>query len=615
MSPANNMFAACLRGMLTGLCMAVVCAGANAAESVQALNYGTTLYHYFQQDYFSALTELMVAQKTNTLGDHAENGELLRGGINLSYGMDLQAEQVFTELLSKPRAEADRDSAWFYLGKIAWQRGDLERAGTSLDRVAMMPDSDLNQELNYLQTSIKARQGDYTAAQEYLSKLPPDSPWLSYHYYNMGAALAATGDWAAATSYFRNFDRLAVSSEEAKSLRDRAYTASGYAFMAAGDYAEASRDFTRVRLDSPMSDRALLGYGWAVGAQQDYQAALSPWLVLSQQAPASRPVRESLLAVPYAYEQLHRENVALSGYQHAAQAFEDELESVNQAIGVFSRDDLQELLDLHADERDGWLFSGDILPLNSQAPYLQQLISSHAFQAAMKELRDLHRIDQRLVQVSDRLQLLAIIDVEEHQESGFTIIERDRGRVFNQRRDLLRTQLASLQEKLATAQAAGDGRALGEASQLALWQRLNRAKALARKLGQASQHRDTLDLYQGLLIWEDSEQFPPKLWQNRRDLAELHTLLEQTDDGIARLELAQAQSVNSSFSGEIEQLQARLKMQSNRVQLAIAASGTQVRRVAVAELKRQALALSHSLGQSKLAIARLYDLGSVGDAR
>ena len=40
-----------------------------------------------------------------------------------------------------------------------------------------------------------------------------------------------------------------------------------------------------------------------------------------------------------------------------------------------------------------------------------------------------------------------------------------------------------------------------------------------------------------------------------------------------------------------------------------------LRRVAIAELEQQAVALSRSLGQSRLAVARLYDRSSVGTAR
>jgi hypothetical protein len=580
---------------------------------VQALRYGVTLFHFYQQDYFSALTELMVAQQTNELGTHTENAELLRGGMSLSYGMDIQAEQVFTELLTQSRPGADNATAWFYLGKINWQRGMLERAATSLDRVELLPNAELDQELNYLQTSINLRQGDYSAAQAYLARLPENSVWLSYHYYNMGASRAAAGDWLDAARYFRKFDGLAAASEEAKSLRDRAYTASGFAYMAAGEYTEASRDFSRVRLENPLSDRALLGYGWAVSAQLDFQEALSPWQALSEKSPVSRSVRESLLAVPYAYEQLERQSMALVRYQHAARVYEDQLRAVNEAIATFSDADLQDLLELRADKREGWLFEGDILPVNAPAPYLEPLVSSNEFQSTMKELRDLHHIDQRLMEASERLQVLAIVD-EEQQLSWDAIIEQDRNKVLHQRKIDVQERLLTLQEKLEAIANTGDARALADTAQLALWDRLERAAVLSEALDKSAQHQPRLDLYRGLLLWEDNEQYAAQLWKNQRKLRELQDQVRKADDGLERLQQTQARRVQSSFAKEITGLQARLQTQSRQVQLAIAATGGELRRLAVLDLEGQAQALSRSLGRSRLAIARLYDQGSSGAA-
>jgi len=72
--------------------------------------------------------------------------------------------------------------------------------------------------------------------------------------------------------------------------------------------------------------------------------------------------------------------------------------------------------------------------------------------------------------------------------------------------------------------------------------------------------------------------------------------------------------VSSSFAGDIAALDNRLATQNGRLQLAISASGQALRQVAVSELQQQEQALSLSLGQSRLAIARLYDLGSMGGA-
>ena len=75
-----------------------------------------------------------------------------------------------------------------------------------------------------------------------------------------------------------------------ETLRDRAYTASGYALMAAGEFEAAREDFKRVRLVSPVADRALLGHGWAAFENGDAMAALSPWRELAN-ATSGEPER------------------------------------------------------------------------------------------------------------------------------------------------------------------------------------------------------------------------------------------------------------------------------------------------------------------------------------
>ena len=85
-----------------------------------------------------------------------------------------------------------------------------------------------------------------------------------------------------------------------------------------------------------MSDRALLGYGWAAMESEDYMAALSPWQALSRRPPVSQSVRESLLAIPYAYEQLGRDGSGLAHYRQAADVLRAELDNVQRAIALFS---------------------------------------------------------------------------------------------------------------------------------------------------------------------------------------------------------------------------------------------------------------------------------------
>ena len=373
-------------------------------EIADFLHYRSALFYYFQQDYFTALTELMQAQQLDESGPLADNVALLRGGASLSYGMERAAQRIFETRLAAPGASPDRDRAWFYLGKLAWQSGALDQSAAALDRMAPTYHGELAPEANFLRASISLRQGDEQLAASYDTLLPADSPWLYYLYYNLGASHAARRDWAGSVDYFTRIVQSPLSTPEMKSLRDKALTASGYAHLAAENYERAAADFARVRLDSPLVDRALLGYGWAYCGMGDYRSAIAPWQTLGEQSLLSDSVRESLLALPYAHEQLGRRRTALEQYRHAGEVYAVELAAVQAAIEAF-RGGWQ--LDLADDASQDWLNAEDISPRGDHLPYLRHLMTRHHFQLAMRELRDLQSMAHYLSRASQRLQALS----------------------------------------------------------------------------------------------------------------------------------------------------------------------------------------------------------------
>ena len=593
---------------LTGLLLAAAGA-AHGAESVQSLRYGVSLFHLYQGDYFNALTELMVGQTRQELGPHDDNAELLRGGIALSYGMDREAEQVFLALLDESRPGVDRGRAWFYLARLAWQRGELERAARALAKAGELP-VELADEGIFLAAMLALRSGDGERAASLLETIDEASDWRFYLDYNLGAAHASLGDFPAAASRFASLEQ-ADTNPELKALKDRAYTASGYAWMAAGEFERARIDFQQVRLGSPVSDRALLGFGWAAMEGGDVAAALSPWESLSRQSAVSQSVRESLLAIPYAYQQLGRDGLALMHYRSAADRLELELEGLRHVIAEFRDGDLPGVLQIEPGASEDWLVGEAMLPVSDDAPWLRQLIASHAFQASMRELRDLQRLRSHLHQSSAKLDVLAEAD-REQQANWAQLVEGDGRERLAQRREELASQLVSLRLRLQEAERVGDGRAFADSRRREQWQRVERATALSQRLDAPQEQRRLLELYRGLLIWEDNEQFPDRRWRQRRELAELEATLDESTERLAALDRALANRRVSSMAPRLQQLAIRVDDQRQRVDRALGTSESALRQVAVAELTRQERAIVHSLGQARLAVARLYDNHSAG---
>ena len=122
-------------------------------SSVADLRYGATLFEYYQGHYFEALSELMIAEERGGIQGHSDNPKLIEGGINLSFGMEQTAGEIFNALLSADaegnfsRPLSVRNAAWFYLGKLRYLRGDWDGTEASFRNITGRFDKKLVSEL------------------------------------------------------------------------------------------------------------------------------------------------------------------------------------------------------------------------------------------------------------------------------------------------------------------------------------------------------------------------------------------------------------------------------------------------------------------------------------
>jgi hypothetical protein len=595
-------------------CRAIACFGwlalaastAGAGESVRALHYGTTLFEFFQQDYFAAITELTAAQQLGRLGEHAAGADLLYGGMALSWGMDNKAESVFNTLLASANDAVDQNQAWFYLGKIAWQRGNSKAAIERLANIADNYDGAHHDEAVYLRAMLQLDAADPAAAQHALARLPPESKWHYYLRYNIGAHYAAQGNWITASGHFDAFTNITSPAPEQQALRDRGLTAAGFAHLSNRALARAADAFVRVRLDGPLSDSALLGYGWALAEAGDYQHALAPWQHLATTSAFNAYAREALLAVPYAQAKLAQPVTALASYQAAAQVYQTALKELAAAQQAFATQPLAELLGLAPRHQHDWLFEPAMQSSPAYGAVLKQLMSQRAFSIAQRELRDLYTIAGHLRRAQERLRVLQHVNAQQ-QAVWQTLSEGSAQQELEQRRQTLDGQYSALKQKLDDAIKRGDERALATAQQHAHWQRLERAQALAQQTGRSAQLAARLAHIRALLIWQDSENFPQQRWSTERELEQLAALRRDTETASARLASAMQSKNSLNADDRIVLLMADISAHSDHVNHAIAQAEDSLRLLARAELSAQQEQLNRALGQSHLAMAQLFD--------
>ena len=92
-----------------------VCAPASAGQQdgfkVEDPHYGEVLFHFYQQEYFTALTDLVVSQDFGRLSHHGPEAELLKGGLLLSWGQHEKAGEIFEQLLAEVEDQSLRGLA------------------------------------------------------------------------------------------------------------------------------------------------------------------------------------------------------------------------------------------------------------------------------------------------------------------------------------------------------------------------------------------------------------------------------------------------------------------------------------------------------------------------
>ena len=181
------------------------------------------------------------------------------------------------------------------MGKLHYLREDRAEAEAAFSQIeGLTLEPELAEELIYLQSSLLLRNDQLAEADANIQLLPETSPWLSYYYFNRGAAQTVAGNWELGVQSFQLMEGLPLKDNEGLILKDRAYIASGFAYLGAGVYDKAIDNFINVRLDSPLADKAMLGYGWAAAQQEDFDKALAPWQALSKKSVLKPSVQREL---------------------------------------------------------------------------------------------------------------------------------------------------------------------------------------------------------------------------------------------------------------------------------------------------------------------------------
>lgn len=591
-------------------------------SSVADLRYGAALYEYYQGHYLEALTELMIAEQRGGIKGHGDNPKLIEGGISLSFGMEEKAGNIFSELLVADengefsRPIEVRNAAWFYLGKLRYLRGDWDGTDESFKNIGGRFDPALLSELESLAINLSIRRNELESAEADLERARYVDEMLPYLYFNLGNAFSRQQQYDKAIGYYNKliefpFSENPVVREEQLVLYDRALTAAGYAHVLQGQPEQAIEQFLQVRLDSPFSDRALLGYGWAAFDMEDYTIALKPWQALSQRSLVFATTQEAIIAVPYTYEKLNGNGEALQAYLTAEGKFETEIIRIDEVMADIDELDLLAAFNIDETDERNWFLLDENAGVKPHLSYLTELFSLNRFQGAVQELRDLLNITAQLDTWHEKLDAYEYM-LDEREKYRDIRIEEIKQRGINDNIDKLLLTRDELDKEYKRIIAERDYVSLvrnDENELVSIVERLEKNIEIINRSGEpTAEYEEQLRRFKGLVYWQASYVFSERSWQLKRSIGELDGVILDSLTNLDRFNrVVEEEPDIAPYRRRIAAMKIRLDKQLADINSAVDFAENELRGQVQNELASQKLRLQHYMSQARLSVARLYD--------
>lgn len=375
------------------------------SKSPAHLEYGAVLFDYYQRDYFSALIEQRYAESINNPVALAPPGQLLDGGMMLSYGLADGSQKKFNALLEANAPETVKNRAWFYLAKLHYGKGDADSARAALGQVGGKVPSDVLIDYHYLKTLLHNDNSTIKNSLTQVEKAAKNSPYFPYFLFNSAIAHLASGDLVAAVENLERLTTYADANEELGVLADRARHALAELAVQSNRLPVAWSYLRDIRTTGLYSNRALLSYVWAAINQQQFHDAIPALELLSNRSIALPEVQEAKVLLAHVYEQNGEFSKALRRNISAEQEFTEGVQLITESRRIIDGQDVPRefISNLEAimDDSD-WYALRPSVDYKKLTPFLVDLMASNAFTEALRELADLYVIEDNLRYWSDQ---------------------------------------------------------------------------------------------------------------------------------------------------------------------------------------------------------------------
>lgn len=372
-------------------------------DKAYELVYGPVLFDNFQRDYFGALVEQAYAEDVDNVIANSANGQVLKGGMMLSFGIADEAKKIFTELLdvatNKNISRQVRNRAWYYLARFYYLKSEMRSAAEALQEVDGKLPKDLLLPYHYLATLIGASGNPVEISRKEKEKIPKQFPLYAYLVFNQGIEALRDKDVETAVKKLEQVTRFASQDAELSILGDRARLGLAQLAMRSGQLEAGWKYLQNVSTEGLYSNRALLAYSWAAVKAEQYKTAIPALELLDVRAIEIPEVQEGKVLLGHLYEQDGAPRKALKSYLLAEKAFKDGIAKVEDARKVIAKRNVPREFVTNLDsivKQQTWFKVEPTVDYTRLTPFLIDLMSSNAFNEVLKELADLYEIKSNL---------------------------------------------------------------------------------------------------------------------------------------------------------------------------------------------------------------------------
>lgn len=581
-------------------------------HQINDLRYGEALYNFYQENYFTSITNLMVAKHRNPITSQDVDPELLLGGLYLYYGLHQKASDIFSGLVENNTSEETQDRAWFNIGKMQY-RGDLfTEANQTLSKVKDSLSDEREAERQNMLANTFLKQNDFVAAHDSIKKLDAKPEWQVYAKYNMGISLIKTGKNVEGTKLLNDLSALKTEDDELKALRDKTNVALGYAYIRQKLPKFSIQYLQKVRLKGPLSAKALLGIGWAYQQQNNLEKALVSWMELRDWPVIDTAVQESLLAIPYTLEQMNKNQLALKHYNYAVENYKNELSSLKSVMNAVKAGELLFAL------RPAMVTESTLepeyknqLPDSISVPYLQHLVNSVDFQKVHKNYLDLIYLRKNLLKWKN-------------QFSAYYLMLKERGAYYkkqikstrNDSRLYLVKKLRARRDKLATKveqiKQQHNVNALATEDEKVILKSLAKIKRSLTRLSKKddySEETEKYKLFHGLMLWDISTDYAPRYWKVKNELNQVDKALNRSTESLQSL-VQSTKDAPLSFTGYHKRIKGKEKTLNkllNKITYIVRSQEKHIEKQALISLQQRYRQIENYHTRASYSLARLYD--------